>query len=141
MGRKGRRTLADGRSGEEQYLKLPYSMAHSLAWRSLSGGAVKIWIELHSRYNGRNNGALSLHYANASKQLGLGRATIRRALDELQTKGFLVLVKQGFWYGHKAAEWRVTDQSYAGNPPSRDWVNWRPVQKSEVGSKAEHINP
>lgn len=126
MGKKQQRTLANGRSGGEQYLSLPYRTAHSPAWRSLSGNAVKVWIELHCRYNGGNNGKLCLSYAEGSKLLGIGRGSLGRAFDELQAKGFIKRIKQGQWYGRKATEWAVTDKSYDGYLASNDWCRWQP---------------
>ena len=42
------------RKSEGQYLPLPYAQLESAAWRSLSGAAVRLWLELHTRYNGGN---------------------------------------------------------------------------------------
>jgi hypothetical protein len=139
--RKRHRLRQDGRSaGGEQYLRLSYDMAHSLAWRSLSGNAVKVWVELRCRYNGKNNGKLCIPYASACKLLGIGRATMKRVLDELQSKGFIRLVKQGHWYGRQAAEWQVTDNMHDGHLARNDWKHWQPEQKKlEVGFNAEHI--
>ena len=54
-GRKG--INATGRTkGDGQFLAIPYLMAHSEAFRSLSGPALKVWIELRTQFNGHNNG-------------------------------------------------------------------------------------
>jgi hypothetical protein len=89
---------------------MPYNTLHSPAWRSLSGPAVKVWFELRSRFHGGNNGRLILSYEEAAGLLGLGKSTVKRALDELQDKGFIVCVRQGKWYGRLASEWAVTDK-------------------------------
>ena len=138
---KRRRTEANGRSTPEQFIALPYSMVGSDAWRNLSGNALKTLIEMYSRFNGRNNGQLCLSYADAAKRLKLGHATIRRAFDELQAKGFIQLVKRGHWYGRKATEWAITNKSWQGNLPTNNWKNWRPENRSKtkVTSEAEHI--
>lgn len=131
----GRKTIQTGRSGEEQYMNIPYSTLHSPAWRSLGGAAIKVFLELRSRFYGSNNGKIILSYEDASKTLGLGKATIRRAFDELQEKGFIKLIKKGFWYGRMANEWAVTEKSYQGHLPTNDWKRWRP--KTKGGSKSE----
>ena len=46
-------------------------MLKSSAWRSLSGNALRVWFELHSLFNGGNNGRLSLSMAEASEALGI----------------------------------------------------------------------
>ena len=86
------------RKSEGQYLPLPYSQLRSPAWRSLSGSAVRVWLELHTRFNGSNNGAVRLSYAEAAEALGIGKATAQRAFKQLQERGFLVLEKEGNWY-------------------------------------------
>ena len=68
MARKG-----SSKSGEGQYAPLPYGMLNSDAWRSLSGAAVKVSLELHTRFNGSNNGAVRLSYAEAAQALGIGK--------------------------------------------------------------------
>jgi hypothetical protein len=137
---KHRRTEANGRSAPDQFMALPYAMVCSDAWRTLSGSALKVLIELYSRFNGRNNGQLCLSYASAAKGLRIGHATIKRAFDELQAKGFIRLVKRGHWYGRKAAEWAITNKSFQGNHPTNDWKHWR-TKKTEVGSDTDSFHP
>jgi hypothetical protein len=72
-----------------------YAQLKSEAWRSLSGAAVKVWLELHTRYNGGNNGRLHLSLNEAAETLGLGKAPVQRAYVELTEKGFLVLEVEG----------------------------------------------
>lgn len=125
--RKSARANATGRNETEQFLPIPYAMARSTAFRSLNGNALKVWIELRSRFNGRNNGDLTLSLDEAARILGIGKATAQRAFAELKEKGFLKMVKLGSWYGRRATTWAVTDRSYQGHAPSRDWNRWRPA--------------
>lgn len=139
---KGRHTLQNGRSSAEQFVPLGYPMLHSEAWRSLSGGAIKVFLELRSRYNGENNGKLCLSFTDASRLLALGKATVKRAYAELVEKGFIRLAKKGHWYGRHANEWAVTDRSCQGHLASNDWKRWRQAPpKTERGSITEHISP
>lgn len=122
-----RRRNKKGRNeGEGQYAVFSYPMLQSPAWRSLSGPAVKVFLELRSRYNGSNNGRLTLSLDEAKRLLGIGKTTAKRALDELAVKGFIVETKHGAWYGRQATEWRVTDKPCDGSPATRDWQQWRP---------------
>ena len=73
-----RRSPAGKRSDEGQYVPLPYAMIKSQAWRALSGPAVKLWLELHTRFNGGNNGKVFLSMNEAAEILGLGKATVQR---------------------------------------------------------------
>ena len=85
-------------------------MLKSDAWRSLSGAAVKLYFELHTRYNGGNNGKLHLSMKEAAAILGLGKATIKRAYDELIDKGFVALETPGKTFG------QIDDAICFGNP-------------------------
>ena len=136
--RKFPKPNAKGRSDQEQYFRVTYQMARSPAWRSLSGPAVKVFVELRCRYYGGNNGHLSLSLDEASRLLGIGKATASRALTELQDKGFIVKTKQGHWYGRMATEFAVTDKSHDGQPPSHKWRQWRPDRKQGLGSQTDH---
>ena len=105
---------------------LPYGVAQSAAWRSMSGPAVKVWVELRCRFNGSNNGRLTLSLDEAARLLGIGKATAQRAFAELEAKGFIRVTRRGRWYGRRATEWAVTDQSVNGAIATRDWNHWRP---------------
>lgn len=128
------------KSGEGQYAPLPYAMLKSPAWRSLSGSAVRVFLELHTRFNGGNNGRIRLSYAEAADALGIGKATAQRAFAELQAKGFLVLVAEGDFYHRRAHEWRLTNRHVQKDkgrePPSNDWRKWAP-SNLECGSGSE----
>ena len=128
------------RKSEGQYLPLPYSQLRSPAWRSLSGSAVRVWLELHTRFNGSNNGAVRLSFAEAAKALGIGKATAQRAFQLLQDRGFLVLEKEGNWYHRQAHEWRLTTKPTNGPKgrasPTNEWRQWKP-ENLECGSGAE----
>ena len=132
--RKGNATGRNEKDG--QYLPIPYVMARSVAFRSLSGPALKVWVELRTRYNGHNNGLVSLSLREAAHLLGMSQTTAQRALLELADKGFIKLRTRGSFPGRKAAEFILTDKAYQGHPPSRDWQSWRPKNKSSVPRRA-----
>ena len=125
---RGRRVNTKGRNEYEQYTKLSYRMLRSDAFRSLSGGALKVYLELRYRFNGGNNGRLTLAMDEAARLLGIGKATAVRAFAELIEKGFITLVKRGQWYGRMASEYAVTDKPIDGQQPTNEWKNWRPTK-------------
>lgn len=131
--RRKRKTNATGRNeGDGQYLPISYKMAQSKAFRSLTGSTLKVWIELRARYNGSNNGRVSLSLRDAASLLGMSQTTAQRAYSELELKGLIKRRKRGSWYGRKAAEYILTDQKYDGQPATRDWQNWHPKNKPSV---------
>ena len=125
--KSGRGVDRKGRSKTNgQFVPIPYSMARSPAWRSLSGSATKVYVELHSRFHGGNNGQLTLSMDEGARLLGMSKATVKAAFDELQENGFVVRTKPGFWYGRKASEYAVTDKALNGYPPTNAWQHWKP---------------
>jgi len=132
------------RPSEGQYVPLLYAQLKSTAWRSLSGSAVRLWLELHTRYNGGNNGTLTLSYAEAGETLGMGKATVQRAYAELVAKGFLALQREGNWYSRRAHEWRLTTkpmQNAKGKVlATHDWRSYRPPKtKHGPSSEPSHL--
>jgi hypothetical protein len=124
--------------GEAQFIGLPYAMVRHEVWRALSGGAVKVWLEIRARYTVRgdgssNNGQLTLSLDEAARILHLGKATVARALQELVDAGLLVRTKKGAWYGRKATEWRVTDCPTHGQVATRDWQHRRDGKAKPAG--------
>ena len=125
-----RRRYRKGRDkAEEQFFGLSYPMARSLAFRLLSGPALKVFIEVRTRFNGGNNGDLSLSLDEAAQLLGIGKGTAQRAFSELEDKGFLRLVQRGQWIGRQATTWRTTDKGCKGELPTNDWRAWRPQRR------------
>lgn len=138
--RRFRKPNATGRSeGGEQFVPLGYLMLQSPAWRSLSGAAAKVFPEIRSRYNGGNNGKLSLSLDEAARLLGIGKATAARAFAELEEKGFLTLTRRGRWYGRLASEYATTDRPLNGHLATNAWKNWTP-EKQSPGSRTDHIH-
>jgi biotin operon repressor len=138
----GRPVDQTGRSkGEGQYVPLPYTMLHSAAWRSLSGGAVKVFLELRTRFHGANNGRLILSLEEASKLLGIGKATVQRALDELQEKGFVIRTRRGQWYGRLASTWAVVDKPIEGMGAVQGWKTWRAPPKPQKTKRGSRMDP
>src|SRR3546814_20728966 len=99
-----RRKRGGGDGGAGHYLPIPYGMAQSIAFRSLSGAALKVFIELRCRYNGGNNGALTLSMDEGARLLGISKMTGHRALKELQEKGIVKVKRrdQGSGRGRKS---------------------------------------
>ena len=141
MARKSKNGATKGKSGDgDQYVNMPYAMLKTPAWRSLSGAAIKVWFELHTRFHGGNNGKLTLSMNEGAEALGLGKATITRAYEELVEKGFLALEREGNWYHRRAHEWRLTtkpmQRARSKETPTLNYKFWRP-EKTDRGSETE----
>jgi hypothetical protein len=110
----------------DRYFSWGYSMCRTPAFRSLSGTALKVLIELRCRFDGSNNGKISFAYQEAAELLHLSYGTVSRALDNLQKKGFIAVTRKGQWYGRQATLWRLTEKPCNGEMPTYDWKRWQP---------------
>jgi DNA-binding transcriptional ArsR family regulator len=120
-----------GRStGSESFFQLHSGLARSLVIRSLSGPAMKIWIELHARHNGFNNGRIGLSYGEGAKLLHMSKTTVSRAFAELQEKGLIKQIRPGERQGRLSAEWEVTDLGTERHQATREYKNWTPPPKA-----------
>lgn len=73
----------------------------------------------------RNNGWLSLSTANAAKLLKSDEKTVMRAFKDLESHGFIVLIKGQMWQQRKAREWRITYLPYKDQKPTDEWKSWK----------------
>lgn len=126
-GPRGRGVNAMGRSKSDvQHFPMPYYMVKSITWRSLSPAAMKVFIELRCRFNGYNNGQITLSMEEGAHLLHMSKGTVKRALEELIDKGFIKRIRRGQWLGRIASEYAVTDARLNGHDATNDWRVWRP---------------
>ena len=128
MAGKGSKSDKRGRrKGEGQFWCLPYFMAHHPNFLALSGNAVKVLVELRTRYAGPDakgpgaNGPLPLALKEAADRLGIGKATVQRALRDLREAGFIEQTHPGAWIRGYAATFRLTFEPCDGAPATNEW--------------------
>ena len=112
----------------ERFVKLTYPLIESEAWRWLRPISQAVYIELRRRYNGLNNGRISLSLSEAAHILKASKSSISRALKQLETHGFIKLIKKGYFTGRMASEYALTDEQLDGHPPTREWRRWQPTK-------------
>jgi hypothetical protein len=115
-----------------KFVRLGDGMLTSEAWKSLSGSAIKYYIELRRRYNGANNGDLHLSLEEARKCLRMARDTVLRVQQELVDKGFIHMTKRGGFHQRVATTWALTDEPAFATLPTHDYKNWRRKEKPSV---------
>lgn len=119
---------------EKQFKKLRHSMLSSEVWRHLPPPAIKVMIELWRRYNGKNNGQISLSRNEAAKLLHIGKGTSQKAFETLLEVGFIKIARRGSFMGRRATEYILTDTSYLGHNATNEWRQWRPPKVKQKQS-------
>jgi hypothetical protein len=93
-------------------------------------------LELWTRYNGSNNGDLSVSYMEAARLLAMSKTTAARAFREIEQRGFATRTSAGQWYGRKAATWRLTMLPCRDALASHDYRRWQPASPRVAASDA-----
>lgn len=119
-----------------QFLTLYYWMLDCAAFASLSPYAVKVLLRLARRFNGANNGRIGFSVREAAKETGCAFNTARKALAELQAKGFIEMVTPGGFSlkDRHASEWRLTFLPTKGDTglveADKPFMRWRPEKQN-----------
>ena len=113
----------------EQFIKLRYHMLNHPAWLSLRPATIKVYVDLHSYFNGYNNGQICYSLNHGAKRLSLGKHTVKAALAQLIDHGFIVCTKRGYFTGRQASTWRLTTQTAVGFPATNEWKRFQPPKK------------
>jgi hypothetical protein len=99
------------------------------AWIALSHGARSLYVALKGRYNSKLGNGVYLSTRSAVQELGSysHRDNVRRWFRELQYYGFIAMITPGHLGVEgrgKAPHWRLTEEWFAGEPPTRDYQRW-----------------
>jgi hypothetical protein len=99
------------------------------AWIALSHGARSLYVALKSRYNSKLGNAVYVSTRTAVLELGSysHRDHVRRWFRELEYYGFIRMISPGCLGVEgrgKAPHWRLTEEWYLGDPPTRDYQRW-----------------
>jgi hypothetical protein len=94
----------------DRYFQLHHYMLRTDAWKALSAAAVRVYIQVGSRYNGANNGRLVFSVRDAAGECNLDKGTASRAFKELVDRGFIEETRHGSLSKKTriASEWRLT---------------------------------
>jgi DNA-binding transcriptional MocR family regulator len=91
-----------------------------------------MYLDIAARYAGvgSNNGKLGYSIREAATNLHIGTSTAKRALDNLQDRGFIVAIKKGAFSlkQRNSTEWRLTEfQCDVSNKlATKDFMLWTP---------------
>ena len=85
----------NSRDKPQRYVMLYHYLVDSQAWKSLGAIPRAVYLDMARRYQGSNNGRLGYSIRYACDELHIGNATAKRALDDLQDRGFVVNHQEG----------------------------------------------
>ncbi|MXO57942.1 hypothetical protein GRI89_00065 [Altererythrobacter salegens] len=129
----GRGVRSNGRSKRSgPFVRIPNFVFDSPAYRSLKPGPRALLSEIIRRYNGSNNGHIGLGVREACAALNMkDKDTVNGFFKELVGKGFIVCVRSGGFNmkdpsSRRASEWRITWERAADEPPTKEFMRWKP---------------
>lgn len=114
------------------FVQLHMWLLGSPAWQDLSGNARAVYVEMKARYNGKNNGLLTMSTREAGDAINATNDTGSRALRELIEHGFLVVTEASSFVRKVgvARSFRLTeaadDRPGVTRLPTKDFMKWRP---------------
>lgn len=114
-----------------RFVKLRHYMLNHPAWLSLRPAAMKVYVDLHSYFNGHNNGKNQYSLNHGVKRLSLGKHTVNAALAQLVDHGFIVCTKRSYFTGRQASTWRLTTETAVGFLATNEWKRFQPPRKAK----------
>ena len=86
--------MARAKKNTQSFAGIPRVVMESLSYKELSGGAVKMLLELSYQYRGRNNGDLTTAWTVLKEHGWRSKDAIRRARDELLAADLIQCTRQ-----------------------------------------------
>lgn len=133
--RRRRRVDETGRSiGPPRFLKLENWILKTPAWRSLPPASRALYVEIAQRYNGSNNGEISMSVREAAELIHVAKDTATKSFHELEAKGFIRRNVCGSfnWKLKHATTWILTEHPFRHEVANKDFARWSP-EKPEAG--------
>ena len=119
--------------GIGRHVQLGEWLQASEAWSTLKPGPRALYVELKRRYNGRNNGQITLSHRDAAKALNAHRNTVGAWFSELINRGFIVMAQEPYLGPSgigKASVWALTEEATQDlRGATRAFMTWRKKQK------------
>ena len=116
------------RRNKERFLMLYEWMTESPAWRDMSPTARSLYCEMKTRFNGSNNGKITLSHREAAERLNLNRNTMGRYFAELEEHQF-IRAAQGHCLGPsgigQTTHWILEELDFNGQAATKAFMSWK----------------
>jgi hypothetical protein len=95
---------------------------------ALFGNACEPNLALAQRYNGYNNGEISMSVREAARLLHVAKDTATKAFRELEAKGFIRRNICGSfnWKIRHATTWILTEHAFGDQLATKEFARWQP---------------
>lgn len=122
-----KRNRHTGRGGGK-FIQLHDWFQSSEAWKTMKPGPRALYIEVKRRFNGSNNGEISLSHREAAKALNVNKNTVSAYFDELVERGFIRMTV-GPHLGPsgigQASKWALEEEATKdGKPAGKAFMRW-----------------
>lgn len=119
---------------EQRFVSLNYLLLDSDAFRELPGNAVKLLLRLGTRFNGANNGAISMSTREAERELNCSHNHAAKCFHLLEDAGFIQATQKGafHWKKRHATTWRLTWLECDGEPATKEFMRADRGRKSLI---------
>lgn len=106
------------RNGDGHFFQMYEWFMSTAAWQHATPYERSLYLELKRRYNGRNNGDISMSHREAQALLSCSNTAIENAFRGLVARGFIAAVQKGAFdwktnkqtgNGGRATRWRLTE--------------------------------
>jgi hypothetical protein len=127
------------------FVMLHWWFMDCVAWATMKLGPRMLYVELKRRYNGTNNGRITLSHREAAALMNIHRNTVGNWFHELQERGF-IRETRGHCLGpsgigetsHWALEEEPTDDM---RTPPKSFMSWRPPDREHPKQAPAKQNP
>jgi hypothetical protein len=109
------------------------------AWRAASIAARCLLVEMLARYRPGENGRLEWPVRRVAEVLGVSKTTGGKILIELETIGWIAVMRVGSFSGKSRASLyalAMYTNDVTGEPPTRAFERWRPDGSRPIGTRS-----
>ncbi len=126
--RKRQKCLPNGRNQQSRFVKLEHFEMNCPAYRLMSLAGRASLMEFRRRYDGGNNGEISLSVRELAGLLNCSINTAHKAIKELERLGWVKAAVKGTFTckTRYATTWILTNQPLGNELPTKEYARWRP---------------
>lgn len=126
--RKRQKPLPNGRNQQSRFVKLEHFDMNCAAYRCMSFKGKAALLEFRKKYNGSNNGEISMSHRELAHLLNCAVNTASDAIKELLQHGWIKESVKGAFARKTphATTWILTNEPLGDALPTKEYARWRP---------------